>query len=128
MKVRRWVPHQDYKYVQEWAAARGLPCPTFKELSIKGSIVDGVAIGFLYTDTSSSTAFMENFISNKFAKVTDVHRAISLIIKDLSYEAQVLDITMIRAVTCKRGILKVAIRNGFKVAEVGNVLMYRGFE
>lgn len=109
----------DIAQLNEWAAARGLPCYRREALPKTGRIEPGVAAGFLYL-TDSSLAMMENFVSNPAAGLRVRSAALDQIAESLIAAAKSLGYRQVVSLCASAGIMRRASKK-FRMRSAGDV-------
>lgn len=106
---------EDYPEVLSWWEARKIRMPE-DVLSSIGSIVPGIAAGFLIR-TNTSACIFEPFIANPRASKEDRNTALNAIMVDLVQEARLLGFKRVFGFSSNEPMIERALKVGFQVVE-----------
>lgn len=116
MKVERWNPKKHLPQLGAWHRAHGT-APHAGDARLypsTGFVVDSCVVGFLFTTNAPHTAFIDHFSTNPSASTRRIHAALTRLIAELVNEAKTLGIQWVKGATAQPGIVRIALRQGFR--------------
>lgn len=123
----RQYDKKDYESVCDWMNSRGLDPIPESVLPEVGSIVEGIACGFLY-QTDSKMAIIEHYITNPFADKAMRRQSMQLVTAHLLKQARDLGFKYIIAASDHKSICKLAKDNGFKLVGIQHAFLKELYE
>ncbi len=116
MNVERWNPKKHLPQLGAWLRAHGT-APNAGDPHLyppTGFMVDGCVVGFLFTTNAPYTAFIDHISTDPSASIRRIQAALSRLCEELISEAKSLGVRLVKASTAQPGMVRIAVRQGFK--------------
>ncbi len=130
MIVERWNPQKHLPRLGAWLRAHGT-APNAGDARFyppTGFMVDGCVVGFLFTTNAPFTAFIDHISTDPSASKRRLLAALTRLCLELVEEARTLGVQIIKSATAQPGIIRIALRHGFKDTGGGMTGLVRGLQ